>query len=731
MFGDSLLEAGEMLNLRYRIEKVLKEQEDTVTYLAFDSKRETYVIVKEFSPVDWGKDRRLFEMGKRDFMKMAGKIAINSGKRGMTSIIDWFLENGTAYEVEDFIQGIPLMSYVDMKMESGNFNMENIKFFMEDIFKALKAVHKTGICHGNISPDNIIVQENGEAKIVGFSLISQGVKKQALSYVGYEEGNIPVKNPGYAAPEQYSFEEDWGYSCDVYGLSAVFYFCITGQVPPESVLRLSGARLAKPGKRNGRLSENEEKAILKGMELDRRYRYPDLEIMYRALYEITPEQEEKNSLNDLERRLHAEQERGIFDDIDWHQESNISDIESNLKIGINREENRVRMEKRQEELKKNSKPAETSNPSKPVEQPKDKGKRLILVILLAVILTSGAVAALIVIMDSSLFSDNPLNGGVTEETATPEPTPGLTSEVYELKALNVYKVYRNNTTDYAVVVLSFTNNSKEAVSLNDIYDVTMQENGTDLKRADKFKSRKFNAGKEKKELEPGETMKIPMMFQLLDKEINRISVIFTAKNDSGVRVERRMKLSRKYYDLEVDSSGKNSDSAGEGGKPEEGKGDSEPEDEDTDDLMFPNVSASSYLADYTSPDGKKYTYRPENLIDGDLTTCWSEGKQGDGVYEYVILSSDKEQTVRGMNFYNGSEENEYWFSKNGRAHEIAIEFSDGTVIYKIVDSEFSKQPTTIDFGKDIKTKSIKIIIVSADTPEDGYQDTSISEIEVY
>lgn len=732
MYSDSILDAGKMLNLRYRIERLIEEQEDTVTYLAFDTKKDIKVIVKEFSPMDWGSERRLFEAGKRDFMKMAGKIAINSGKRGMISITDWFLENGTAYAVEDFIQGNSLMNYVALKRNSGGLSMENIKFFMDDVFKALKAVHKTGICHGNISPDNILIQENGEAKLIGFSLIGPELKKQTYEYLNYKAGKFPVRNPGYAAPEQYYLEDDWGYCCDVYGISAVLYYAVTGTVPPDAAARLNGTQLKPPSKYRVSITEREEAVLLKGMELDRKYRYPDLEIMYRELYSIFKEKDDDEQLNDLEQKLRAEQEWEIFGESTLQQGSNIEKIEKNLNYGIDYEVSQVRKEKRQEELKKKRQNQLTSAANERAKEKaagsgKRKKVRTVFLVILSFTIIVSAVFSLFMIINSSFFDNTPQPSEPVKETQTPEPTPGLTSEIYEIRAKNVYKVYRDEVTDYALLALSFTNNSDEAVCLKDIYDVVMQENGTDLKRVEKFKAGKFPGGREKDKVEPGESVQAYMMFYLLDKEINKISVIFNSLTGTGVRVERRMKLSRKYYNLTV-SLGDNNIPDTEG--TEDPSGDDEPENDDGR-VVFPNTSASSSLGSASGANGKLYTYTPDNLIDGDLTTCWSEGQSGDGVGSYVQLSSDKPQDVRGMNFYNGNEETAYWFENNSRVSEISIEFSDGTKIYRTISTNIDEQPVNIDFGRTIKTTFVKITIVKALTPENAYPDTSISEIEFY
>ncbi len=83
-------------------------------------------------------------------------------------------------------------------------------------------LHKAGLIHRGICPDNILLPIDGAARLTGYGTLALRTAGSELKSQLY---------PGYAAPEQYSAAEFSGRYTDVYALAAVTYRLVTGQVP--------------------------------------------------------------------------------------------------------------------------------------------------------------------------------------------------------------------------------------------------------------------------------------------------------------------------------------------------------------------------------------------------------------------------------------------------------------------------------------------------------------------
>ena len=142
---------------------------------------------------------------------------------------------------------------------------------------------------------------------------------------------------------------------------------------------------------------------------------------------------------------------------------------------------------------------------------------------------------------------------------------------------------------------------------------------------------------------------------------------------------------------------------------------------------FTAATASSVLPSGVNGDSA-HSYGAENVLDGDLTTCWAEGVDGLGYGESVTLTAAEPQTVSSICIYGGLQTDAEHFRSNGRPTELLAEFDDGSV-YRVWVSdnfEYGGVPVFLCSGK--KTASIKLTL-QAVTPGDRYADTCISEIK--
>jgi hypothetical protein len=139
-------------------------------------------------------------------------------------------------------------------------------------------------------------------------------------------------------------------------------------------------------------------------------------------------------------------------------------------------------------------------------------------------------------------------------------------------------------------------------------------------------------------------------------------------------------------------------------------------------LLAPlDAGASSTLP----PEGGN-SYDPENLLDGDLETAWSEGADGIGEGEWVEMTFERSTTLTALEIANGYQKDRRRFDGNPRVDELRLEFSDGTTQNVRLYDDMGWQYIT---PEPMHTESLRLIIVSV-YPGDTWDDTSLSEIRL-
>lgn len=134
-----------------------------------------------------------------------------------------------------------------------------------------------------------------------------------------------------------------------------------------------------------------------------------------------------------------------------------------------------------------------------------------------------------------------------------------------------------------------------------------------------------------------------------------------------------------------------------------------------------DVTASSYLSE------KNIKHMPDLIMDGDTTTAWVEGVDGNGEGESITFTFGDLYAVSDIKIWNGYQKSEDLYYKNARPAELELEFSDGST------EQISLQDTSSGFQEFALerhvTSYVKVKIIS--TYEGSkYEDTVISEIEL-
>lgn len=293
------------LNGRYEIKSILGEGGFGITYYGVDSLFGKSVAIKEYFPqglvtrnneltnditVTYAKQDEAYAAGKRRFISEARVMAKFNKDQGIVGVTDFFESNNTAYIVMEYLDGITLKEYL-----KGNkrIPVEELLELLAPLLESLDDLHRSGLIHRDISPDNIMVLRNGGVKLMDFGA--------ARDYTEFGEKSLSiVLKPGYAPAEQYQSRGVQGPWTDIYALCATMYKCITGETPEDSIQRVMEDELKKPSEFGIAISPQVEKTILKGMSVSPKERYQNLGEFCQDLYREYTEEENSEAIPEQE-----------------------------------------------------------------------------------------------------------------------------------------------------------------------------------------------------------------------------------------------------------------------------------------------------------------------------------------------------------------------------------------------------------------------------------------------
>lgn len=277
------LAKGTKLNNRYEIEKVLGRGGFGTTYKAMDTLVDVPVAIKEYE-INRLKDR---ELAQRE-VKMAARFY---DLQGIASARDFFVQDNVSYIVMEYVEGISVKKYVS---EYGSFKGPEILQKLKPVLLSLCTIHREGVIHRDISPDNMMITKRGTMKLIDFGEARQLVeqKNRALTLV-YKRGYAPI--------EQCRQQGEQGAYTDIYSLCASIYFAVTGIIPDDAVERLIVDHLKPLSQIHGTgLAKYQAEAIMKGLEIFPENRFQTVEELYEQLYEETPDIGEMEGLGEEE-----------------------------------------------------------------------------------------------------------------------------------------------------------------------------------------------------------------------------------------------------------------------------------------------------------------------------------------------------------------------------------------------------------------------------------------------
>lgn len=212
---------GRVFNNRYQITERIGIGGMAEVYRAQDNVLGRLVAVKVMLP-QYAADPNFTQRFKQE-----AAAAANLQSPYIVNVYDWGQDEGTYYIVMEFVRGSDLKTAI---IERGAINQRKVAEIGAQVCQALSVAHGLDIIHRDIKPQNIMVQPDGNVKVMDFGIAraKNSVMTQTSSVLGTAH---------YISPEQ-AQGKDLTATSDIYSLGIVLYESATGRLPfdgPDAV----------------------------------------------------------------------------------------------------------------------------------------------------------------------------------------------------------------------------------------------------------------------------------------------------------------------------------------------------------------------------------------------------------------------------------------------------------------------------------------------------------------
>lgn len=186
---------------------------------------------------------------------------------------------GSLFIIEmEYVAGHNLADMLDGVNRDNPLSYRRILSWARQILSGLQAIHAANVVHGDIKPLNVLINAEGDAKLVDF-----GTSRRL------EDVWVWTRRQGteaYWAPEV-AFEEKRSLVSDIYSVGVLLYEMVTGELPYKSPFELTAGRVVKrPREINANVPPQLEAIVLRAMARDPQDRYPTCEAMLADVMEL-------------------------------------------------------------------------------------------------------------------------------------------------------------------------------------------------------------------------------------------------------------------------------------------------------------------------------------------------------------------------------------------------------------------------------------------------------------
>ena len=234
------LPVGTVLAGRYTVGEMLSIDGEGILYRGAENLGRFRVTIKEYLPITLTAERTaestlrpktgsevLFKTTRMDFADLYRSIQRITPANGLEAVLDVVEANNSVYAILENLGGTPLDQWLEN--HPGTIRPDDACTMLQPVFEGVAAMHKIGLVHRGICPENIRVMENDRCRLAGYATVGLRTAGSGLHEQLYE---------GYSAPEQYSTAEFEGRYTDEYSLAAVFYRMVCGQAPVPAAQRM-------------------------------------------------------------------------------------------------------------------------------------------------------------------------------------------------------------------------------------------------------------------------------------------------------------------------------------------------------------------------------------------------------------------------------------------------------------------------------------------------------------
>jgi serine/threonine protein kinase/Tfp pilus assembly protein PilF len=261
---------------RYQVIEELGKGGMGRVYKVFDSKIKEKVALKLIKP-EIASDKETIERFGNE-LRLARKIS----QRNVCRMFDIGEAEGDHFITMEYVHGEDLKSMIHM---SGSLSVGMLLSVGKQVCDGLAEAHSLGVVHRDLKPQNIMIDKNGNAKIMDFG-IARSVREKRIT-----GPSVMIGTPEYMSPEQAESKEV-DHRSDIYSLGIILYEMATSHVPFEGETALSIAMKHKgetpknPKQLNLNIPDDLSGVILKCLEKDKSKRYQNASDIYAELEKI-------------------------------------------------------------------------------------------------------------------------------------------------------------------------------------------------------------------------------------------------------------------------------------------------------------------------------------------------------------------------------------------------------------------------------------------------------------